>query len=207
MRTSTFTRSALAMAVAAAAAMPIAAQAQSTPWLVRVRAVNLDSANGDTTGMNLSINNKVLPEVDFSYFFSPQVAAELILTVPQSQSLRAGGVEIATLKHLPPTLTAQYHFTDFGDFKPYVGAGLNLTLFSDVNFNAATVAALHPSIDSNSVGLAVQVGFDYQIAKGTYLNFDIKKVQIKTDVKSSGTKVGEFKIDPTLVGVGIGWKF
>ena len=183
-----------------------ATEAQS-PWLLRVRAVHLDSANKDSTGLNLSVNNKTMPEVDVSYFFTPNIAAELILTYPQKHDLRSNGNKIGTLKHLPPTLLAQYHFTQFGKFKPYVGAGVNYTRFSSVNFDPAVVAALNPSIKKNSFGLALQAGFDYQLDSNWSLNLDIKKVQIKTDVRSFGTKVGSFKADPLLVGVGVGYRF
>ena len=130
-----------------------------------------------------------------------------MLTYPQKQDIRSNGTNIGSFKHLPPTLTAQYHFTGMGAFKPYVGAGVNYTLLSSVKFDPAIQAALQPSLDKNSFGFAVQAGFDYEIAKNTYLNVDIKKVQIRTDVKSAGTKVGEFKIDPVLLGVGVGWRF
>jgi outer membrane protein len=200
-------RAAFALALAGSLAAPLAAQAQNTPWLVRLRAVNIDSANKDSTGLDLSINNKVIPEVDISYFFTPQIAAELVLTYPQKHTISSGGTEIGSLKHLPPTLTVQYHFTGQGAFKPYVGAGLNYTHFSNVEFAPAVVTLLDPSIKKNSFGLAVQAGFDYEIGKNMYFNVDLKKVQISTDVSSFGTKVGEFKVDPWLVGVGIGWRF
>jgi outer membrane protein len=200
-------RAALALTVAASVTIPMAAQAQNAPWLVRVRAVNLDSANKDSTGLGLSVNNKVIPEVDISYFFTPEIAAELILTYPQKHSLRSFGTDIGTLKHLPPTLTAQYHFGGAGAFKPYIGAGVNYTIFSSVHFIPAVDAALHPTITKSSFGLAGQIGFDYEFAKNMVFNVDLKKVQISTDVKSSGTKVGTFKVDPTLLGVGVGWRF
>jgi len=200
-------RSALVIALAAGLATPFFAQAQSGPWLVRVHALSLDSANKDTTGLGLSINNKVFPEFDISYFFTPNIAAELVLTYPQKHDIRAGGTDIGSLKHLPPTLSLQYHFTNLGAFKPYVGAGLNYTRFSSVEFAPAVVAALNPSIDKNSTGLAVGVGLDYEFTKNTYFNVDVKKVQIRTDVMSNGVKAGEFKVDPLLVGVGVGWRF
>jgi outer membrane protein len=175
-------------------------------WLVRARAVHLDSANKDTSGLGLSVNNKWLPEVDFTYFITKNVAAELILTVPQKHTLSSNGSPIATLKHLPPTLTLQYHF-DAPGFKPYVGAGVNFTRFSSVNFDPAVVTALHPSIDKNSWGAALQVGVDIPLAKDMYLNVDVKKVFIRTDVYSSGAKIGEFKVDPVLFGIGLGWRF
>lgn len=193
--------------VALALAAPHAADAQTTPWQVRVRAVNLDSANKDSTGLDLSINDRVIPEVDISYFFAPNLAAELVLTYPQKHDLRSGGAQIGTLKHLPPTLTLQYHATGLGAVRPYVGAGINYTRFSSVEFTPAVQAALQPSIDKNSFGLALQVGADFEVAPGLVLNLDVKKVQIRTDVSSAGTKVGEFKVDPWLVGVGVGWRF
>lgn len=197
----------LALALAGSLMAPLTSHAQEGPWMLRLRAVHLDSANKDSTGLNLSINNKTLPDFDISYFFSPNFATELVLTYPQKQTLRAGSNEIGTLKHLPPTLTAQYHFTDLGAVKPYLGAGLNYTRFSSTSFTPAVQAALQPSLQKNSFGLALQAGFDYRIDKNLYLNLDIKKLQIATDVSSAGAKVGTFKVDPWLAGVGIGWCF
>ena len=185
----------------------MAQQVTEGPWMVRARAVHLDSSNGDSTGLGLAINNKWMPEVDITYFFNKNVAMELILTVPQKQTISASGTNIGSLKHLPPTLTAQYHFTDLGGFKPYLGAGVNYTRFSSVRFDPAVDAALNPSIDKNSFGWALQAGVDIPLSKNLYLNVDVKKVQIKTDVSSFGGKVGEFKVNPVLVGVGLGWRF
>jgi outer membrane protein len=203
----TLQRAAVAIALAGGTMLSFAAQAQDAPWMVRVRAVDLQSANKDSTGLNLSINDKIIPEIDFSYFFMPQFAVELVLTYPQKQTIRSGGTEIGSLKHLPPTLTAQYHFTSFGAFTPYVGAGLNYTRFSNVEFDPSVQSALQPTLSKNSFGLAVQAGFDYEVARNVYLNVDVKKVQIRTDVSSAGTKVGTFKVDPRLVGIGIGRRF
>ena len=178
------------------------AQQAESPWLVRVRAVHLDSANKDSTGLGLSVNNKTIPEVDITYFFNKNVAAELILTVPQKHDLSSSvlGGRIGSLKHLPPSLLLQYHF-DAPGFKPYVGAGVNYTRFSNVNLPAGV------DIDRNSWGGALQVGVDIPLSKNLYLNFDVKKVYIKTDVFAGGAKQGTFKVDPVLVGVGLGWRF
>lgn len=199
----------LAAALLAALAT-VPAQAQETPqgdWLVRLRAARLSPANHDSTGLDLSINDKTIPDLDISYFFTPNWAAELVLTVPQKQEIRAGGSNIGSLKHLPPTLTGQYHFTGLGAFKPYLGAGVNYTRFSSVDFNPAVAAALQPGIDKSSVGLALQAGVDYAIGRNLVLNFDVKKLQIRTDVMSAGNRIGTLKVDPWLVGVGLGWRF
>jgi outer membrane protein len=195
------------IAVAAAAFIP-AVQAQDTgSWIVRARAVNLDSANKDSTGLGLTINNKVIPELDITYFFSPNLAAELILTYPQKQTVYSKGTEIGSFKHLPPTLNFQYHVTGLGGFRPYFGAGLNYTNITAVEFAPAVVTALHPGLKHNSFGLSVQAGADMPIGGGWLLNVDVKKVQIATTVYSSGASAGKFKVDPTLFGLGVGKRF
>ena len=192
-----------AVAVAGLMTSNAFAQAAEGPWMVRVRAVHLDSANKDSTGLGLSVNNKTIPELDISYFLSPNMAVELILTVPQKHTLSSSalGGPIGTLKHLPPTLLAQYHFTGNSGFKPYVGAGINYTRFSSVNLPAGV------DIDRNSYGSALQVGVDMPLSGNMYLNFDVKKVYISTDVTVAGADVGSFKVNPLLVGVGLGWRF
>ncbi|MBH1965521.1 MAG: OmpW family protein [Comamonadaceae bacterium] len=194
----------IALAAATSALTTGAALAQSvdgsSPWMVRVRAAHLASDNGGPAGdAGVSVNNKWMPEVDVSYFFTPNIAAELILTYPQKHTVRLGGDSIGSLKHLPPTLLAQYHFTNFGAFKPYVGAGVNYTRFSNVDILGGTV-----SVSKNSWGPALQVGFDYALSKNWSLNFDVKKVYIETNV---GAGIGKFKVDPVLVSLGVGYRF
>ena len=203
------------IAIAAAAVAVVAAPAafaqgtDSGKWLLRVRALNLSPDNQSNTNpaLGLSINAKVFPEFDVSYFFTPNIATELILTYPQKQDLRSDGSEIGSLKHLPPTLTVQYHFTGLNGFRPYLGAGLNYTHFSSVNFNPAVQAALDPSIKSNSYGLALQAGVDVPIGGGWLFNVDLKKVDIGTRVYSGGTDIGSFKVDPVLFSLGVGYRF
>ncbi|MGN1057285.1 MAG: OmpW family protein [Comamonas sp.] len=188
------------LAVAAVCALTSGAaiaQQQDGKWQVRVRAVHVDAMNQGTAGdAGISINQKTIPELDISYYLTPNWAAELILTYPQKHDVRSAGARIGSLKHLPPTLLAQYHFTQFGAFKPYVGAGINYTRFSSVNVPGV-------SIDKNSWGAAVQVGLDYALDRNWSLNVDVKKLQMDTTIHG----VGKFKIDPVLVGVGVGYRF
>jgi outer membrane protein len=198
------------LALASLSMLAGAAMAQQSPWLVRARAVNLDMTNSDSTGLGLSVNNKTIPEFDISYFFTPNVAAELILTVPQKQTVHSTALsaDAGTFKHLPPTLTLQYHFTDFQGFKPYVGAGFNYTKISSVHLDAATAGLGVPvTLDGKSTGFAYQVGVDFPIDKQWSINLDVKKVAIKTNVYANGVSAGTLKLDPLLYGVGIGYRF
>lgn len=198
---SALSRVAVAALAVASMLAPVASQAADGPWLVRARAVKLDPANrGDIDG--LAINSKWLPEVDVTYFFTPNIAAELILTYPQRQDVSLNGADIGSLKHLPPVLSLQYHFTPESKYRPYVGVGLNYTRFSSVHILDGA-----GKLDKSSFGLAYGAGMDIQLSGPWYLNVDIKKVHIKTDVSSSGTKLGTFKVDPVLWGIGVGYRF
>lgn len=209
------------LALAAALIAP-AAHAQTTDtqgaWLVRLRAVRLDMANKSDAIPSLAVppnaitvNDKTIPEVDVSYFFTPNIAAELVLTVPQKQrvtvqqSALGGPTDIGSFKHLPPTLMLQYHFRPDATVRPYVGAGINYTRLSGVNLYVPTVGRL--DLERNSWGLAVGGGVDIALAKNWFLNFDVKKVQIRSDVKLGTQKVSQVKVDPWLFGVGVGYRF
>lgn len=192
-----------AVAAVAASFSPLAQAQAAGDIVVRARAVHLDPANkDDIPGANVTINDKWLPEVDFTYFFSPNFAAELVLTVPQKQDVFLNDAKIGTLKHLPPVLSAQYHFTGLGPVKPYVGGGVNLTRFSQVDLAGGAV-----TVDKTSIGPALQAGVDYTLSQHWSLNLDIKKVWIRTDVKAGGSTLGTIKIDPLLLGLGVGYKF
>jgi outer membrane protein len=143
-------------------------------------------------------------ELDVSYFCTSNFAAELMLTFPQKQTIYADGTEIGSFKHLPPTLTAQHHFTGRQGFRPYLGAGLNCTHISSVNLLGGAAA-----LQRTGYGLAAQVGVDVPLGNGWLLNADLKKVQIKTDVLVGASEVnhGSFKIDPWPIGVGAGKRF
>lgn len=176
--------------------------------MMRIRAVDIKpiDESSDPTGTlgtdTIHVEDKWIPEVDFSYFFTKNIAAELILTYPQKHTVKLSGNNIGSFKHLPPTLTLQYHFDPEATFRPYVGLGVNYTAISDVHLlNGAA------KLENDSWGGALQVGFDYKIGQNSYLNFDLKKVYIQSDVKVGGAKVSTAKLDPLLVGIGWGFRF
>jgi outer membrane protein len=141
--------------------------------------------------------------VDFSYFFTKNIAAELVLTYPQNININIGGVKAGTIQALPPSLVLQYHFSDLGAFKPYVGAGVNYTIFTKRNNILDGVA----SVNSSSVGLVRQVGFDYMLNKNWGLNLDLKYIQMSTSVSVMGDKVGTVNLNPWTAGAGVTYRF
>ena len=184
------------------------AVAQESPWLVRVRAVNLNTADksdpvgGVGASDRITVSDKTIPEFDVSYFFTPNLAAELVLTYPQKHDVYLDGANIGSFKHLPPSLLVQYHFTPDATLKPYVGAGINYTTLSKVRLLNG-----QGSLEHDSVGLVLQAGVDYAIDKQWSLNFDVKKARIRSDVMVGGAKVSRVEVDPLMIGVGVGYRF
>ena len=178
-------------------------------FMVRGRAVYLNFENGQSGGLPLGGDTKIqaqntwIPEVDFTYFFTKNIAAELVLTYPQDININVGGVKAGTISALPPSLLLQYHFTDLGPFKPYVGLGVNYTLFYKRN-NILDGAA---QVSNSSFGVAGQVGFDYMLNKNWGLNVDLKYIQMATDVTVMGDKIGKVNLNPLTIGVGVAYRF
>jgi len=199
-----------ALGIAISAALPaMAQQTAEGNWMVRGRAVYLDWDNGQSSGLPLGGTTKVeaenrwIPEVDISYFFTKNIAAELVLTYPQKIDIDVGGTKQGTIKALPPSLLLQYHFTDLGAFKPYVGAGVNYTRF----YKRDNILDGAAEVEKDSFGWTGQVGFDYALDKHWSINVDAKYAKIDTDVKVGGSKVGHVDLDPWLLGVGVGYRF
>jgi outer membrane protein len=197
------------LALGLLAALSFNAIAQENPWMVRVRATDLNWENGQSTatinasGLNVNAKDKTIPELDITYFFTKNIAAELVLTYPQRVDIRSHSTSLGTVTALPPTLLAQYHFTQFGPLKPYVGAGINYTRFGSRNLGGAD----EYSVEKSSVGYAAQIGADYMLTKNWGINLDVKYIQIKTDVLSAGVSAGTLDLSPIATSVGVTYKF
>jgi outer membrane protein len=180
----------------------LAAQQDESPWMMFIRVARLTTAN-DSSGLDIDVESKTIPDISFRYAFTKNIAAELLLTTPQKHEVSLAGVgNIGSFKHLPPTLFAQYHFMPDSDFRPYVGAGINYTIISDVKLLGGAA-----KLDNSSWGPAMQIGFDYKVGANSYVSVDLKKIYIESDVKVGGAKVASVKVDPVLFGIGYGFKF
>lgn len=205
-------RSTLLLLAMLAAVAPVTAQSADGPWMLRIRALALEPADQSTAIPSLSVpedaitvSSKIFPEIDISYFFTSRIAAELVLTYPQEHDVELSGTAIGTFNQIPPTLMLQYHLLPTGNVRPYIGAGVNLTLLSDVALNVPGVGAL--DLENSSIGGALQAGADVRIGGGYFLNLDAKKVILRSDVLAGDAAVSTVKVDPWLLSVGIGRRF
>lgn len=195
-------------------------------WQIRLRGVGVipdESANIGIIGGDVRLSNTFIPELDFTYFFTRNFAAELILgttkhnvnTVSSDISAVGGptsaNVDLGSVYLLPPTLTFQYHFYPTGTvFKPYVGAGVNYTIFYGID-EGETVRDV--SYD-NAFGFAAQVGFDLFVTDNIFINVDAKQIWLETDVDVDASNLAaglsipaKVKINPLLLGFGVGMRF
>jgi len=188
-------------------------------WQARFRVISVipnESATIEAIGGDVEISTAYVPELDFTYFFNDNWSAELILgttkhdvNTKSSDLTVIGGaadadVDLGSVWLLPPTLTLQYHFATEG-FRPYLGAGLNYTIFYGVDEGAVVDVEY-----DNAVGFAFQGGFDYDLNDKWFLNFDVKQILLSTDVKvDAGAAVvgADVDINPLVIGFGVGMKF
>jgi outer membrane protein len=223
----------------AAAFLPTLAQAEAGDWVVRLRATNVNPSESSKLGektdaaygagasamlyggsnANLEVDSNTIPELDISYYFTKNIAAELILALGTKHDVNtsANGVKhkLGEVNLLPPTLTLQWHFNPDQTFDPYVGAGISYVRAMDNGLNYEGVAPIR--VDRNSWGPALQAGLDINLTDRWLLNLDVKKIWFDTDVKIDAAvlgpsaagwrKIDELDIDPWVVSVGFGKKF
>jgi len=201
------------------AALCITAAATGDAWakdegdlLVRLRGVGFFTDTDGTTntlGGDAETSDATMPELDFTYFFTENIAAELILaTFSHNVSVKnstSGDLDLGDVWTLPPVLTLQYHFMPKEQISPYVGAGINYTIL----YNAEAGHSVNSVNYSNEFGWALQAGVDYQLDDRWSLNFDVKKVFVETDISVNGGAItaNDTNLDPLAVSVGLGYRF
>lgn len=212
-----------ATATVAFAAPALAQEAPRDPhWIVRARLLRVTPT--ERTGpiepsfatAHTAVTNSYAPELDFTYMATRHVGAELILATTKHDIDGRGALDpIGKLAHtwvLPPTLTLQYHFNPQGHVRPYVGAGVNYTIFySSKASNGLDSAIGKTKVGlSDSVGYALQAGVDVDITRRVFVNLDLKYLDIDTTAHlTTGTLVNRERVhlDPLVPGIGIGVRF
>ena len=187
---------------------------QAGTLMVRFRAIGVipeDNSSSTTVGGHVSVTSQPAPEVDFSYFFTDHIAAELIAATTRHElkavGTAVGDVDVGSTWVLPPTVTLQYHFTPHSRFSPYIGVGVNASLFYATHPSRPVVTDLK-LVDR--FGEAVQIGFDYNIRGHWFLNFDAKQIFLNTKadaVTVLGPVSAKTSLDPLVIGAGVGYRF
>jgi outer membrane protein len=206
-----------ALVVAAFATTPAAADSDNgDSWSkglnIRLRGIAVlpnDSADISVIGGDIDIDNAYVPELDLSWFFTENIATELVLATTKHDARAVntaiGNVDVGEFWLLPPTLLLQYHLPLAGGLKPYVGAGINYTIVYNQDAAGGTVTDL--DID-NGFGYALQIGVDYFIDESWHVNFDVKRLWLNLDGElNNGAIAADIDVDPWIVGLGVGYRF
>ena len=194
---------------------PVLSFAEKGDFVVRLRATHvapdetsrLDTTTNSFPGSKLAVDSNTIPEIDFSYYITKNIAAELILALGTRHEVDVVGqtnAKLGTVNLLPPTLTAQWHFNPDQTFDPYAGVGVSYVRAMDNGLTLAPSTAIH--IDRNMWGPALQAGIDVNLQDKWLVNFDVKKIWFSTDVNTT-SKIDDLAIDPWVVSFGVGKKF
>lgn len=183
--------------------------AERGDWVVKfgAHAVSPKSDNGRLAGgaLKADVGDDVRPTVSLEYFLTPNWGLEVLGALPFEHEVKLDGAHAADVKHLPPTVSIQYHFLPDRTFSPFVGVGVNYTRFFGIEERGPLAGA---RLDlSDSWGPAVHAGFDVNFDERWLLTFDLRWIGIETDAKVDGAKVGTVKIDPLVYGVAVGYRF
>ncbi|MCI4186752.1 outer membrane protein OmpW [Dickeya dianthicola] len=207
----------VALLMIAAAMIPVLAEAhQAGDVIVRAgtATVRPNAGSDDVLGLgSFNVNNNTQLGLTFSYMATDNIGVELLAATPFQHKIGVGGVgQIAEVKHLPPTLMAQYYFGQSTDkLRPYLGVGLNYTMFFDEKFNQTGKDAQLSDLSlKNSWGVAAQAGLDYNLNKDWLLNMSVWWMDIDTTVKfKAGGQDQSIKtrLDPWVFMFGFGYKF
>lgn len=192
----------LAVSLAAVAAPAMAQSAGDWTLGVGVHQVDPKSDNGKLANgtLPLTIDSDAKPSITFEYFVKENLGIEVLGALPFKHEIAVKGVgKVGQTKHLPPTVTLQYHFNSAGKVSPLLGVGLNYTTFFSED-TTGPLAGSRLKLD-DSFGLAVHAGLDFKVAGKGSLRVDVRWADIDTEVKVDGAKLGTANIDPLVYGV------
>lgn len=202
------TLTALVLSTACAAlAAPALAQSKGDMTLgLGVAYVAPDSSFSATAAGPLKPDDDWRPSLTFEYFIADNLGIEILAATPFSHKVElAGAGDIVSLKHLPPTVSLQYHFDTKSAIKPFVGAGLNYTTFWDEK-GIGALAGTPVSLD-DSWGIALHAGVDVAVSDRGAIRADVRWINIETDATVGGAPIGKVKIDPIVWGMAYVLKF
>ncbi|OMO34392.1 outer membrane protein OmpW [Vibrio splendidus] len=167
--------------------------------------------------LEFSVDSDTQLGLTFGYMFTDNISFEVLAASPFSHNISVNGLgKVADTKHLPPTFMVQYYFGQANsDFRPYVGAGINYTVFFDESLNGTGKSAGLSDLSlDDSWGLAANIGIDYMINEDWFLNASVWYADIGTTAKYKQTVNGtttqystDVDIDPWVFMIGGGYNF
>lgn len=201
---------------------------QQGDWIVRAGAASVQPDDSSSTisiegtsvaGTSVSVENNTQVGLTIVYMLNNNVGIELLASTPFEHDIKAKGLgafgvdDLGSTKHLPPTLSVQYYFGNpSSQIRPYVGAGINYTIFFSESLTGeakSNLGASNLSLD-NSVGLALHAGIDYQINDQWLVNASVWNMDIETEA-TLNTALGkasvDVDIDPWAYILSVGYKF
>lgn len=192
----------LAAALALTAAIPASAQSAGDFTLgFGLGFVSPKDDNGSLAGgaLDTDVDDDVRPTITFEYFIRDNLGIEVLAATPFEHDIKLNGVAAGSTKHLPPTITLQYHVPTAGKVTPFFGAGINYTTFFTEK-TKGPLAGTNLNLDS-SFGLALHAGLDIKISDKGALRTDVRWMDIDTKAKVNGANVGNVHIDPIVFGL------
>ena len=205
--------------------------------VVRGGATNIDpnsnkagvyvEALGGNTPLSLSVDDNTQLGLNFVYFYDNNWAVEVLAATPYTHDIsihdpqgisegvfnvNVDGAQLAETTHLPPTISALYYFDTASNFKPYVGVGVNYTIFFEEEFKSAPKSLGFNDLElDSSFGLSAQVGADYLLNDQWHVNASIRYIDIDTE---ASFKIGDaikgsadVEVDPMVFSLMLGYKF
>jgi outer membrane protein len=193
-----------AAALLGATAVDTAVAFDQGDWLIRFGFSDIDPKSDNSP--ILSVDSAWGATFNFTYMMTDNWAVELLAAWPYEHDISlVGGPEVGSTEHLPPTVSLQYHFMADSAFQPYVGLGVNYTLFfSEETYGPLEGADL--SLD-DSWGLAYELGADFMLGEAWFLNANFRYIDIETDASVNGDFLGTVEIDPWVYGAHLGFRF
>ena len=181
--------------------LPAAAQSAGD-WSLALGAHHVapKSNNGSLADGTLpvSVGGSTRPTIALEYFVRDRLGIELLAAAPFRHDIDIAGLgRVGSTKHLPPTLSLQYHFAPQAIVSPLLGVGVNYTKFFEEDTRGALAGSRLALGDS--WGLAVHAGLDIRAGKGK-IRIDARWMDIDSDVRLDGSALGTVRIDPLVYG-------
>ena len=193
-----------AIALLSTAAANTALAMDQGDWLIRFGVSSVDPKSNNHP--DVSVDSATSATFNFTYMMTANWGVELLAAYPFEHDIYlVGGPEVGSTKHLPPTVSLQYHFMPDATFQPYLGLGVNYTnFFNEKLYGPLEGASL--KLD-DSWGFAGEIGADIMLGETWFLNLNARYIDIESDATVNGQPFGKVKIDPWVYGAHVGIRF